>query len=507
MIIRLALVLFTLLLLPFDDLQASCSPGGEGEPPCRTVAALDKGAASTGCGSGTFDGLNGYCYSCPTHYEHQSLRTYNDPKVCKRTYGWEYKHAESISCLKSGGWGVTDCYKCPTGYSHDNTKASTSGEACRKKPDPSYHSATEHNPVACDAGETHANGRCYQCPSNSSRNMNAITSPAACTVATADICAKGLHNYGGTCASSCYAAHNCGGNGQKACGVTSCLPSCDKGHYEDFDGGSVCKTTPATSTPFAMSMDAMGSALDGLTDLCSAGAESTLNTLQKIAGISPNKNAFGNKNLFALEGCPSQFDIGYYCAAPSYVGGYFHGLAAATNSSQAVLVALQKFDAAKPCNTMVPPINGLCAGIMATNEQATGAMQCINKVWNLVIDEYQNPAMFNSTGKTSNGDYSSEISAVCKLGGSLTFGFTADAAITSASAGALASVEAEKAVVATIKGAMAIHTILRKANTARNVAAAGSKAVANTDDATKDRIKNYIKTTAACAPLLSATSL
>ena len=506
-------LLFALFLFYSPSLFANCSPGGDGSPPCLTAKA--EFIRAVGCPSGTFDGLNGECYKCPTHYAHQVARTYNDPKVCKRTYSREYHSAISIKCSDKAGdskkgynvWGLTDCYRCPKGYSHDSSKLSSDSHVCWKQESTQYAPASAHNKFYCDSGQTQDprnGGECWQCPPHSGRNANPVTSDSACTFDAAHVCASGMTRYGNRCGKTCYSAHNCGGDGQKACDVTQCLPSCSKGHYEDFNSGSVCKATPANSTPFAMGMDTMGDALDGMTSMCEQGGEDILAKMQGTDGASPDKGPFANKNIFALVECPDQFDIGYFCAAPSYVGAYFHGIAAITNGGQGVLQAVQNFDSKPPCSKMVPPINGLCAGIKATGEYVASPFQCISDVYQLVVDEYTDPQVFTKSGKSSTGDHSAEIEAICKLSGNLAFGYSADLALAAATEGALAEEEAVMAVQQTIKAAMALHSILKKANTARKVVNTAKQVAADTDDEKKARIKQYIKTTAACAPMMNS---
>src|SRR5690606_19330183 len=57
----------------------------------------------------------------------------------------------------------------------------------------------------------------------------------ACTVVEClPSCQPGLNEYGGKCTTgSCYDLHACGGEGQDACNVTQCFPSCRGGLNED----------------------------------------------------------------------------------------------------------------------------------------------------------------------------------------------------------------------------------------------------------------------------------
>lgn len=107
-----------------------------------------------GCASGTFDGLNGSCYSCPSGYNHNSALTVGTPGVCWKQSTVAQTQHDNIGFLCPGGQfldvATNDCFTCPSGYEQDialsantvgvcyqvlNTTASyvpakTAGQAC-----------------------------------------------------------------------------------------------------------------------------------------------------------------------------------------------------------------------------------------------------------------------------------------------------------------------------------------------------------------------------------------
>jgi hypothetical protein len=90
-----------------------------------------------GCPGGTFDGLNGSCYSCPSGYNHNSALTVGTPGVCWKQTTVNQTVNGNISFLCPAGQfldlATNDCFTCPAGYTQDTALSASTVGVCYQR--------------------------------------------------------------------------------------------------------------------------------------------------------------------------------------------------------------------------------------------------------------------------------------------------------------------------------------------------------------------------------------
>jgi hypothetical protein len=162
-----------------------------------------KGLSEIGC-KGGFTDAKGACWKCPDGFKHDNIfLPPTDGKVCKDEGGRDsregdkHKKATGIGtdCPKGQWWSSHDgyCYSCPSGYNHDIAKFGNVKGVCWKDKSDKYSAADRmKGNVLCDQNaypDPIDGGTCWTCPANApTRNLTArIDSAKACVSA---VCGK-----------------------------------------------------------------------------------------------------------------------------------------------------------------------------------------------------------------------------------------------------------------------------------------------------------------------------
>lgn len=176
-------MLSLLLVLSSYTLGAEC--GGNGEPRCEFAPATKTQAS--GCALPAFlDIGKGQCWQCPDGYE-RSLEPVDGPNACKRPVAAQRFAATKFgaSGCQSGEFldlGRNECWQCPTNYSR-TLSAVTATDACAATVPAQFLSATNNGPVpTCAAGQFTdlTQPGCWSCPSGYVRTIYAVTANNAC---------------------------------------------------------------------------------------------------------------------------------------------------------------------------------------------------------------------------------------------------------------------------------------------------------------------------------------
>jgi len=154
-----------------------------------------KPLASIGC-EGGFPDIKGECWKCPSGYKHDDLlKPPTDPKVCKDEGGRSNRegtrHAKGTGLLGTdcprGQWlslHNKTCYSCPSGYTHDHVKSGNQSGVCWKDQPDRYSKATRaEGSLVCSAGffDPVDGGSCWTCPASApKRTVQSVKSAQAC---------------------------------------------------------------------------------------------------------------------------------------------------------------------------------------------------------------------------------------------------------------------------------------------------------------------------------------
>ncbi len=189
----------------WDLLTGSCwsCPAGysrtlfsvEGDSACEIPARLEFTTATrhgkAGCGPGQFfDLLTGSCWSCPAGYN-RTIFSVEGSTACEKP-----ARSEFIAALSTRGSGIigTDCpggyvfdfalgrcYRCPSGSSKFILRAWNDAGACERVIAAEFSGASRHNEL-CPTGQfwDTGTGFCWSCPLGNNRTIFSVEGGSAC---------------------------------------------------------------------------------------------------------------------------------------------------------------------------------------------------------------------------------------------------------------------------------------------------------------------------------------
>jgi hypothetical protein len=349
--------------------------GGEGEATCKHTKATYHG--KQGCKGGSFNGLNGKCYKCPSGYKHRPLFARTDKNVCFKAATYTHKGKKGHSCLKPGGFGPHKgkCYKCPKGYRHDVTKGYGSSKICYKKHGPWKSLPKFHNDYYCKSGQfgdPRKGGECWSCPSGYRRSAAPVTSDNACVAKMANRCKGNRIVYRGRC----YTKGKCGTEGARACTIGEKFPSCGPGLYEAHGR---CLKVPPGSNPISASIGSWAHDVSQVDDDC-----------RDFWTASPPIK--GSKAAKDTVQCMKYLDAGYYCAPLAaakdtldIVANLANLPTTASGNAKRIRDKIHHEYSHDPCKNIKVPFMDFrseCAVGKTLYDESTMAIRCLTKAQN-----------------------------------------------------------------------------------------------------------------------------
>jgi hypothetical protein len=151
------------------------------------------GLLGTDCPGGQFwDGIDGYCYSCPNG--RRTTASVKASDACARTVSEAWDKAKvvkkagcepgEIQDPRNGG----ECWRCPQSW--DRTIFPVNGgQACEKGGGVVFAKAALVSSLTCPAGQLFDfidGGTCWSCPAGYKRSLDAVKSPTACLAGSMD---------------------------------------------------------------------------------------------------------------------------------------------------------------------------------------------------------------------------------------------------------------------------------------------------------------------------------
>ncbi len=189
---------------------------------------------------------------------------------------------------KGGEW-----WECPSNRPRRTLLNVTHKRACathkvigEKLSHAKYLGKTKHKKPSGAFVNPRKGGEYWRCPTGFSRNLNAVTAKAACTVNINAHCDSGNIPIAGSLFKgenitqySCYKKLACGKENQRPCQLTERIPSCNKGLAEDFIANECINSTLAACLTGVRTVHFAIKAIGGLTPV----EKEILKIVQKMA--------------------------------------------------------------------------------------------------------------------------------------------------------------------------------------------------------------------------------